>query len=78
MPVTLPPTVVRIDYTNHCGVRSIRTIIPHTIEYTSTRWHPEEQWILHAWDCEKDVLRSFAIKDIHGPWMPVASSESTG
>jgi len=27
-------------------------------------WHPGRQWILDAWDLDKAVHRSFAMKDI--------------
>lgn len=61
----IPPVV--IDYTNHRGERSLRTISPtaNPIFYGSTTWHTEEQWLLEAWDLEKGQLRTFAVKDIH-------------
>lgn len=61
----IPPAV--IDYTNHRGERSLRVISPTftPIFYGSTTWHPEEQWLLEAWDLEKGQLRTFAVKDIH-------------
>lgn len=55
---------VTILYTNYRGETAYRKIIPISIEYKSTDWHPEEQWLLNAFDTEKNADRSFAIKDI--------------
>ena len=59
---------VTIDYTNHRGERSLRTICPLEVVFESTEWHLEEQWLLKAYDTEKGVWRFFAMKDIHS-WM---------
>ena len=58
--------IVIIDYTNHRGERRKRKILPHNIGFKATEWHPEMQWVLSAYDFEKDAMRSFAFKDIHG------------
>ena len=55
---------VRILYTNWQGKTGYRNIIPKSIEYKSTEWHKEEQWILNAFDVDKEADRGFAIKDI--------------
>ncbi len=62
---------VLIDYTNWKGERKIRKIHPTgRMQYMSTKWHPEEQWLLEARDLEGgDVLKWFAMKDIHA-WVP--------
>ncbi|MDI9408721.1 MAG: hypothetical protein QM523_05695 [Candidatus Pacebacteria bacterium] len=57
--------LVSIDYTNYRGERSFRKIIPVMVRYGSTDWHPEPQWLLDAFDVEKEAERSFALKDIH-------------
>lgn len=64
---------VRILYTNYRHETAIRTIIPEKIWYGSTSWHPEQQWLLDAFDVEKGERRSFAIADIKS-WMNVATS----
>lgn len=56
--------VVKILYTNWKGKTSYRNIIPINIEFKSTEWHKEEQWILNAFDIDKQDNRGFAIKDI--------------
>ena len=55
---------VKILYTNWKNETRYRTIIPMSIEFKSTDWHKEEQWILNAIDIEKNEPRGFAIKDI--------------
>lgn len=64
------PMVVVIDYTNFRGERALRTITPADIDFFSNEWHPEPQWLLIAFDHEKQADRTFAMKDIHA-WMPV-------
>lgn len=61
---------VVIDYTNHRGERSERTILPSGIYFGTTEWHPGPQWLLDAFDRDKGDNRTFAMKDIHG-WRDV-------
>lgn len=56
---------VRIDYTNHKGERALRVINPISIQFGETTWHPEPQFLLEAYDHEKNSHRTFALKDIH-------------
>ncbi len=56
--------IIRILYINWKGSLNWRTIIPETIDFKSTEWHPEKQWILHALDLDKQEYRDFAMKDI--------------
>jgi predicted DNA-binding transcriptional regulator YafY len=60
-----PKQVVTILYTNYRGEKSYRKILPQQIIFSSNEWHPEEQWLLEAFDIEKQATRLFAIKDIH-------------
>lgn len=62
-----PP--VTLTYTNWKGETSERTIIPMSVWFGKTTWHPEEQWLLEAFDVEKNAMRDFALKDfgIKGP-----------
>lgn len=73
-------THVLIDYTNHAGVRQIREIIPQDwsgLQYGITQWHPEEQWLLNAYDVGKQAKRTFAMKDVHGWGVKPHSSGQT-
>lgn len=62
-PVADSPTVV-MGYTNWRGEYAEREIVPMRPWFGSTDWHPEPQWLLKAWDVQKDAERDFAIKDI--------------
>jgi predicted DNA-binding transcriptional regulator YafY len=55
---------VKICYTNYRGETAIREIVPIKIWFGSTDWHPENGWLLDAFDIEKGADRSFAMKDI--------------
>lgn len=56
---------VRIDYTNYKDERAFRLIHPIRIQFDSTTWHPEPQFLLEAYDIDKHVHRTFACKNIH-------------
>jgi predicted DNA-binding transcriptional regulator YafY len=55
---------VQIHYTNHRGETARRRIIPHQIRFGASEWHPREQWLLDAYDVDKQAERSFALADI--------------
>lgn len=55
---------IAVTYTNYKGVTNDRIIIPDTIWYGSTQWHPEPQWLLRAFDTSKGQMRDFALKDL--------------
>ena len=55
---------VRILYTNYRGETAVRNIIPQRLVFDSNEWHHEKQWLLEAFDTEKQAIRAFAVKDI--------------
>lgn len=57
--------IVVIDYTNHRGERSERTILPQRMFFGANEWHTDPQWLVEAMDIEKNALRTFALRDIH-------------
>jgi predicted DNA-binding transcriptional regulator YafY len=70
-PPTTPTDVrqVVIDYTNHRGERRKRVVVPSFVAFEFNEWHPQAQWLLHAWDVEKAAMRTFAMAGIH-EWLP--------
>lgn len=56
--------MVKIVYTNYRNETSSRNILPIQIYFGATEWHTDQQWLLKAYDIEKDAERCFAIKDI--------------
>ncbi len=53
-----------VEYTNWRGETARRTIIPIRMWWGKTEWHPQEQWMLTAWDVEKEATRDFAWQDM--------------
>lgn len=60
---------VEIDYTNWRGERALRKIVPLSVRFENTEWHPDTQWLLEAVDLERGAVRTFAMRDIHS-WKP--------
>lgn len=56
--------IVEITYTNYRGEKGNRRISPKNIYYGSTQHHSEPQWLLSAYDMDKQAFRDFAMKDI--------------
>jgi predicted DNA-binding transcriptional regulator YafY len=59
-----PQQVVTIRYTNYRGETADRRVVPQSIRFAATEWHPEPQWLLDALDVDKNAERSFAMRDI--------------
>lgn len=56
--------LIAITYTNYAGVTRDRTIQPVRIKWDASPHHPQAQWLLDAWDCDKNADRTFAMKDV--------------
>ena len=55
---------IKIIYKNWRGETSERELIPINLIFESNEWHPEPQWLMEAYDLNKNKKRKFAIKDI--------------
>ena len=55
---------VKVLYRNYRGEEAVRTITPESIQWGEAEWHPGEQWLLWCYDCDKEAVRTFAMKDI--------------
>lgn len=58
------PGCVKIRYENHRSECTVRRIVPLYVWYGKTEWHPEPQWLLHAYDVAKEETRDFAVKGV--------------
>ena len=57
---------VTIEYSNWRGDRGPRRIVPTgQIIFGSNEWHPQKQWLMEAYDLDKDEIRFFAMADVH-------------
>ena len=54
---------ITVTYTNWRGETRERRIVPVSIRWGSTDWHPQSQWLLTALDVEKGQEREFALAD---------------
>lgn len=55
---------ITITYKNYKGLTGLRRITPIKIWYGVTAWYPEAQWLLTAFDHDKDALRDYALLNI--------------
>ncbi len=60
---------ITVLYTNHRGETAKRDLLPRYVWFGKTEWHPEAQWLLHAWCFEKEAYRDFAMAGFH-EWKP--------
>ncbi len=51
-------------YSNHKGITSSRKVMPINLYWGSTEYHEEYQWLLKAFDLDKNEIRVFAVRDI--------------
>lgn len=56
--------VVTIVYTNYNGNTGVRQVIPKEIFFGHNEWHKEDQWLMSAYDLQKEAERTFALKDV--------------
>lgn len=57
-------STVCVCYKNWRGETSWRTIIPERIYFGSNEYHQDAQWLMEAWDIDKQATRHFALLDI--------------
>ncbi len=81
LPAVTAPVAMRpsdpahiVEYTNYRGETARRVIIPIRMWWGKTEWHPEEQWMLTAWDVEKNASRDFAWQDMQPVQNPATSA----
>ena len=65
---------VTFTYTNYKGITTKRHVLPMENRFGDTEWHLEHQWLLKAYDYDRDEQREFAIKDIKD-WETVLKTE---
>jgi predicted DNA-binding transcriptional regulator YafY len=55
---------IRFDYVNWRGEKSKRDAYISYIFFGSNMWHEEDQWLMVAFDNDKQETRYFAMKDM--------------
>jgi predicted DNA-binding transcriptional regulator YafY len=59
-----PADPVFVRYRNHRGETAWRKILPYFIRWGLSPWHDGRQWLLEAYDFDRDADRTFALKDV--------------
>lgn len=60
-------------YTNHRGETAKRRVIFRALSFGTTEYYPELQWLIEAFDLDKEAVRVFALKNIKLDTLVVAS-----
>jgi len=55
---------VSFIYTNYKGETSFRRVLPISIRFGTSEWHPKPQWIMKSLDLVKKADREFAMNGI--------------
>lgn len=55
---------VKILYTNHRNETTIRDIVPLEIVFKSTEYYQEAQWLLRAYDLDRQDERHYSCQKI--------------
>jgi hypothetical protein len=56
-------SITKAVYTNYRGETSERRLTPKGLRYGASEWHREPQWLLTAYDWDKEADREFALCD---------------
>lgn len=54
---------ISMTYTNYKGETAVRRIVPISVDFGTTYWHRKPQWLLSAYDLDKEAHREFALSD---------------
>ncbi len=60
----LESIAIKVLYTNWKGETDQRRIIPLSVKYGKTEYHPEGQWLMEVWDVDKKAYRIYAFAGI--------------
>ena len=56
--------IIKVIYKNYRGEISERNILPLSIWFGNNEFHIDNQWLLNVKDCDRNIERTFALKDI--------------
>lgn len=70
--------ILTFTYTNWKNETAFRRVQARALAYKATSWHPEKQWILTAYDLDRESERDFALRDACDiSWAPEDPEETT-
>lgn len=53
------------SYVNHSGVLMIRSVVPLRIFFGTSLYYTEPQWLMEAFDLDRNANRTFAMNKIN-------------
>ena len=53
----------KMVYKNYKGEVLNRTVTPMGLRWGKTKWHPDDCWLLKAFDHDRQAVREFALSD---------------
>jgi hypothetical protein len=56
--------VITIRYRNYRGEDSLRRVLPLKIWFGTSEWHPKRQWLMDAYDYNRNAYRTFALQNV--------------
>lgn len=56
--------ILNFLYKNYKGETSVRSVVVDQLFLGSNQWHPQNQFLLSAFDLDKRAMRCFAVKDM--------------
>jgi predicted DNA-binding transcriptional regulator YafY len=55
---------LRFIYRNYRQSVETRRVLPDSLRFGQTPYHPRSQWLLRAWDLDRKDWREFAVEDV--------------
>jgi len=73
--MTSTANAVYFRYTNYRGELSVRHASPISLRLGRSQWHSKTQWLLRAFDHDKQEEREFALSDCNFAMTPTTDKE---
>jgi hypothetical protein len=68
-------SILEFTYSNYKGEIAERRVSARYLWNGETEYHPDPQWLLHAYDIDKAAPRDFAVKDISNVRLTYAGND---
>lgn len=65
-------------YVNHAGVEGVRNVIPMGFFFGTSKYYTEPQWLMEAWDLDKQAIRHYAFAKLNIPGLTKETLEIAG
>ena len=56
--------ILEFDYVNYKGEKAHRRVQFERVRFGASPWHQEPQWLMQAFDLDRNVEREFALRDM--------------